>query len=307
VYAVDYARRTIRLFFTPRTGEIVTHARWWRDELQQDRAGIVISTDRSFHFLHADGKPAVTLPRVVEREKIGVIVVGPLDKRERYYALYLPWIPRNSFLEPEDLKRTPGYLLEYDATGREVARQTVPPPPFPTAPYAQALFGLVTPIPEAATLVGVSRWLRSEGRAHGCAQKPVLLTYLENIKYYIPGTAPDATTPGGLVPAYLALILISAAACAWVCFMLARQYAFSRARCLGWGIVGLFFGWVGLVLMLVLQDWPARVPCPKCGGLRVVTRDTCERCGALYASPAADGTEILESAATALPVLVSGE
>ena len=59
-------------------------------------------------------------------------------------------------------------------------------------------------------------------------------------------------------------------------------------------LLGLVFGWVGLVLMLVLQEWPARVSCPECRKLRVVTRVVCEHCGALHAPPAADGTEIFE-------------
>ena len=137
------------------------------------------------------------------------------------------------------------------------------------------------------------------------SQKSSLLDYLENIQYYIPGTSTLATVlspatqpPSGLIPGYIALILLSAAASALGCFQLARRYAFSRARRIGWALVGFFFGWVGLVLMLVLQEWPARIACPKCRKLRVVTRDTCEHCGAPHAAPALDGTEIFESAAT---------
>jgi ribosomal protein S27E len=48
--------------------------------------------------------------------------------------------------------------------------------------------------------------------------------------------------------------------------------------------------------MLVVHEWPARVPCPGCRKLRVVTRDRCEYCGAVHASPAFDGTEIIEPA-----------
>ena len=56
--------------------------------------------------------------------------------------------------------------------------------------------------------------------------------------------------------------------------------------------------------MLALLDWPAQVACPKCRKLRVVTRDTCEHCGAPHAAPAPDGTEIFESvAATSQPVI----
>jgi hypothetical protein len=91
------------------------------------------------------------------------------------------------------------------------------------------------------------------------------------------------------------LILLSAAVCALGCFLVPRRYAFSRARCIGWAVVGFFLGWAGLLLMLVLQEWPARIACANCHKLRVVTRDTCEQCGAPHAAP--DGTEIFESAA----------
>ena len=60
-----------------------------------------------------------------------------------------------------------------------------------------------------------------------------------------------------------------------------------------------------MVLMLVLQELPARVSCPECRKLRVVTREECEHCGALHAAPAADGTEIFEPmAATPVAALV---
>jgi hypothetical protein len=54
---------------------------------------------------------------------------------------------------------------------------------------------------------------------------------------------------------------------------------------------------VGLLLMLALQEWPARILCPKCRKPRVVTRDTCEHCGAAHAMPEPDGTEIFEQTA----------
>ncbi len=149
---------------------------------------------------------------------------------------------------------------------------------------------------EAAALVGASRYLRWEARRKGGTRKPVLLHYLENSRYYIPGTSVFEETPSGLVPGYLALIVLSAAASAMGCWLLARRYAFSRGRSIMWALVGFFFGWVGWLLMLVLQQWPARVSCPTCRQLRVVTRDRCEHCGGLHAPPASDGTEIFESA-----------
>src|SRR5437016_1003975 len=76
---------------------------------------------------------------------------------------------------------------------------TTPQLPYPAASYAKALFGLVTPMTEAATLVGASRYLRWEARLQGGVHQPVLLEYLDNIRYYIPGTSRFEETPGGLI------------------------------------------------------------------------------------------------------------
>jgi hypothetical protein len=122
------------------------------------------------------------------------------------------------------------------------------------------------------------------------------------MRYYIPGTSRFKETPRGSILVYVALMVLSAAASAFGCLLLAGSYAFSRVSSIAWTLVGLFFGWVGLVLMLAVQEWPARVSCPNCRRLRVVTRDTCEHCGALHALPEPDGAEILESAATVTQV-----
>ena len=297
VYDVNFTWRTIRTLFTPAAGETVTCARWWSDDLDRKRKRVVVSTDKSFHFLKGAGSPAVSLPRAYDFHKYRFVFLGLFEKPERYFVWYQSWIAWTSYLEPEEFRNLPGPLHEYDAAGRELASQIVPPPAYPEAPAAQALFGLVTPMTEAATLVGATRYLRSEARSNGCTHKPVLLGFLENSQYYIPGTAPDKSTPGGLVSGYLALILLSAAASALGCFLLASRYAFSNTRRLGWALVGFLFGWVGLVLMLVLQEWPARIACPKCGKLRVVTHDNCEHCGAAHAVPALDGTEIFDPGA----------
>jgi hypothetical protein len=296
VYTVDYARRTIRTLFTPAVGETVAFLSRWSDPLDRKRAGLVVSTDKSFHFLTGEGSLVVSVPRLYDPVKSIPVLAGPLEKPERYAVWYPSWFEWTTTLEPEEYRNLPCYLHEYDVGGREVAHQALPLLPYPAASYAQALFGLVTPMTEAAILVGASRQLRSEARLQGGTRKPVLLHDLDNIKYYIPGTAPNKATPGGLIPGYIAVMLLSAAASALGCLVLARRYAFAGARCIGWALVGFFFGWVGLVLMLALQEWPARVACPKCRNLRVVARDTCEHCGALHARPSADGTEILESA-----------
>ena len=81
-------------------------------------------------------------------------------------------IRRFHFVEPQESKTAPFDLHQYDAGGHELAHQHHPQLPYPAASYAKAFFGLVTPMTEAATLVGVSQYLRSEarGRQHAPAR-----------------------------------------------------------------------------------------------------------------------------------------
>jgi hypothetical protein len=305
VYAVDYARRTICRLFTPPAGETVTFGRACGDHLDQEWKRILVSTDKSLHFLKEDGVPVLSVPRVYDRQNYEYLVfLGKLENPERFFAWYRSMV-FGSLVEPKEFKATPFHLHEYDTAGREVAHRTDPQIPYPTASYAKAFFGLVTPMTEVTILYGASRYLRSEARSQGSTRQPVLLSYLDNAAYYIPGRSRFEETPNGLVPGYLALIVLAAAASALGGLVLARRYAFSRGKSIAWALVGFFFGWVGLILMLVLQEWAARVACPKCRRFRVVTRDSCEYCGALQAAPARDGTEVFESAAAALQLALT--
>jgi hypothetical protein len=305
VFSVDYARRTIRTLFAPAAGETVTFGRSCGDPLNREWRRILVSTDKSLHYLKADGTPVLSVPRVYDRRKYEYLVfLGKLENPERYFAWYRS-MPSGSLAEPEEFKATPFHLHEYDIAGREVAHRTNPQVPYPSASYAKALFGLITPMTEAAILYGASRYLRSEARSQGGTRQPVLLTYLDNIGYHIPGTSRFEETPGGLIPGYIALILLAAGASVLACLRLARRYAFSRRNCIAWALVGAFFGWVGLILMLALQEWPARIVCAKCRRLRLVTRETCEYCGALHAAPERDATEVFEPTAAARQVALA--
>lgn len=292
VYDVDFSRRTIRTLFTAAEGETVVDARRWRDR-REKRSLAVVSTDTSVHLLTEAGAPVLSVPRAYDREKYGLRSVGRLDDPERYVV----WHGPSQWLEPEETKTMSSYLLEYDAAGHEIARRTLPRrPPLVEPSPAQALFGVATPVTEVTTLVGTTRHLRSEARSTRGTEVWVLGDFLEMwIVHFIPAAVYSADTNSGLQFGFTALILLSAAVCALACLLLARRYAFSRARCLGWALSGFFFGWVGLLLMVALQEWPARVRCPSCGQPRRVDRERCEYCGAPHALPAPDGTEIFET------------
>jgi hypothetical protein len=301
VYDVDFARHTVQTLFAPAAGETVVEARRWKD-LKHKQELLFVCTDRSVHVLTATGAPVVSLPREYDLATYGV-AAGRLEDPERFFCWYRP----ARSLQPEDFRTRPGYLVEYDAAGRECGRRAVPPRPAGEPSPALALFGLGTPPAEVAALVGATRSLRSEARASNDQARWVLLELLEVwTPHFIPGVDCDTGTRPGLVAGFIALMLASAAACAVACFVLGRRATFGAARLAGWSLCGLAFGPVGLLLLLTLQALPARVRCPACGRPRVVDRDRCEHCGAAHARPAPDGTEIFETAATTAEAALAG-
>jgi hypothetical protein len=305
VYAVDFRARTLQTLFVPAAGETVLWASRWENE-NDKRSLAFVGTDRSVHALEESGSRVLSAPLAYDPQTYRIRNVGRLEDPPRYWVWYEPaW-----WLGLDTLETTPAWVVEYDSAGRELSpRRMVPPlpggareitPPMPPveASPAHAAFGLVASPAEAAVLVGTRRYLESEVRADDGTRMTILLQFLIGItQFFIPGVRWDPGAHTGLVWGFAALMLLSAAACALVCFLLARRYSFSRAGCLGWALCGLLFGLAGLLLMLALQEWPARIACPGCGRPRVVTRETCEHCGAPHAAPAADGTEIFEEVA----------
>jgi hypothetical protein len=254
------------------------------------------------------GSRLLAAPRAYEVAKYHITRLGRLENPPRYWIWYEPaW-----HLGLRTLRTMPAYVVVYDSAGHEILpRREVPQHPGdirnitprqtlfePTS--ALPWFGLVTAPAEAVGLVGAMDYLESKVRDNHGTQMPLLLRFLyAATQFFIPGNRWDTDAYASLVLAYASLMLLSAVACALACFLLTRRYAFSRIRRIGWTLCGFLLGAVGLLLMLALQDWPARIACQKCHKPRVVTREICEHCGALHAMPALDGTEIFEPIASA--------
>jgi len=81
------------------------------------------------------------------------------------------------------------------------------------------------------------------------------------------------------------------AASAWP---IARRRTITKQSAAAWPLFAFWFGIPAVVTMLALVPNPAQVACPGCGRRRVVTRETCEHCGAPFAGPTRDGTEIFD-------------
>ena len=302
VYTVDFRKRTLRTLFVPAAGETVFWASRWEDEKQKPSLAFVC-TDQSIHVVDEAGSWVLSVPLAFDRDSYRIQSVGRLENPRRYWVWYEPaW-----YLGLESLETMPAYVVEYDSAGREVSpRKTVPPrpggareitPPMPPVEPSSAhvWFGLVTAPAEAAILKGSMNALQSEVHESNGSEMALLLPFLFALtQFFLPGVRWLPGAHPGLVFGNATLMVLAAGVFAFVCLVLTRRHAFSHLRCFGWALCGLLWGPVGLLLLLALQEWPARVPCPKCGKPRVVTRDTCEHCGAAHAVPTPDGTEIFE-------------
>jgi hypothetical protein len=313
VYTVDFKQRTIQPLFTPAPGQTIVNAAARRDD-QKLPADLPLANGGSGGLSFVLTDDAV---RGVDRAGAPVFSV-PLAYDPKNYYLQTGWLENGRFFvwyhsvasweskpigvgkitilvlsnyafqyQPalwDQSEHRPSYLVEYDLGDKEikeVKRREVPPGPVAEPAQGQALYGLATP-PAGVVLYG------------GAYQ------------YYVaPEGGWTAVTEGGVTRVFVALMLLSAAVCALIGLLLARRYAFSRVRSIGWSLCGLLWGPIGLLLMLALQEWPARIVCPGCRKPRVVTRDTCEHCGAAHAAPEPDGTEIFEpTAATPCVALI---
>jgi hypothetical protein len=314
VYAVNFRVPTVHTLFIPAAGEKVLWASRWEDEKQR-LALVFIGTDQAIRVLDESGSPVVSTPGIPGLDNYCVTRVGRLNNPERYWVWYEPaW-----YLELETLETMPAFVAVFDSGGREVLpRQDVQPRPGGARPITPHLpivepssalvrFGPVTSPAEAACLLGSMRALEAGVRKSNGGETPLLLQFLYiGTQFFLPGVRWDLRARGGLVISYASLMMLSAALSGLVCYLLARRYAFPWTGRIGWALCGFFFGWIGLLLMLALQEWPARIVCPKCRKPRVVTRDTCEHCGAAHALSEPDGTEIFEpTAATPHAILAA--
>jgi hypothetical protein len=309
VYKVDFHSRTLQTLFIPAAEETVLWASRWDHEKERTTLAFV-GTDRSIHAVGERGAQVFSAPLAFDLRKYRIRSAGRLYKSQHYWV----WFEPQWFLAADTLQTMPACVVTYDATGHEVGRQSVPPQParppqfdwsdprfwFVEPTYTVALSGLATPPAELALLVAMKQYLLRQAQYNGGTEVSLLVPFLfSSIQFFLPNVASFPQAATGLVAGFAALMLLSAVACGLVCFLLPRHSAFSRARRMGWTLCGLAWGPTGLLLMLALVEWPARIACPKCRKPRVVTRDRCEHCGAPHALPAPDGTEIFEEIAAA--------
>ncbi len=195
------------------------------------------------------------------------------------YAIWLR--PSYSARSPS---KKPEHVIVLSETGAVLKRYDVPPTVWPSsAPtWTEATFwALITPIAGLLAFVLIGAMIGD----------PVVF----------PGMSDH---PG--VWAYAAFILIVGAVLwALLAFGITRRYLITRRQTWGWAVAGFVLGPVGVITLLILRDWPARVTCASCGRMRVVDQDRCGHCGAAFPPSAPTGRELFDghmSEATSVPM-----
>lgn len=302
VYTIDFRGRSVRAIYSPQPGETILWAVEWENR-NHSLSRAFVGSDQAIYAFDESGSRLFTAPLAYEAATYRIERVGWLEGVERFWVWYRP----HGYLPLETLEILPSYVVEYDRSGHEVIREPIAPrpggahPPDPGIDVAEpsrslAVFGLITPPAELAFLRGTTAFLRSDVQRGQGAERSLLLPVLEfTTQLFVPGVRWLPRTHPTIVLGYAGLMLVQGCGCSLACFWLARRRAASGRALIVWGLLGLTFGWAGLALMLACQDGPARIPCPRCRKMRIVTRDHCEHCGAAHAAPLADGTEVFES------------
>jgi hypothetical protein len=313
-YTVDFRKGVVQRVFAPPPGETVI----WASEREDERAGwshIFSGTEKKLYVFDGNGNPICSAPLPIDMKNYRLMAVGRLDNPRRFWIWYTPhWeLP---LAEQETLLEVQTVI--YDDAGREIPpRETVTPRPgvvrdFPAGQPAvgpnplHVLSGLASSPVEASVLIGTIAALKDEARRHDGLEVTMPLQFLGGAaQLFMPGITFYWRAHPALVFGFAGLMLLACVISGLACFMLPRRYALSLTRCFGWAVCGLSFGLTGLLLLLTLRQWPARIACPNCRKLRVVTREQCEHCGAAHALPEADGTEIFEENAPVPPPVLA--
>jgi hypothetical protein len=297
VYTVDFRTGKVQKLFSPPYGDKAV----WASEREDEREKwfhIFVGTEKTLHVFDQSGAQVFTALLPAGLKSYRQMLVGRFDNPRRYWLWHVAkWQIPVSIQDTMDEVQ----LVTYDHAGNEILpRKTVPPRPGavrdgvrPTAYHAFS--GLVTPPVELIGLVGAKAHLDSAAQAEDREEiSRSLQFFTDTTQLYIPGITWDLRARPGLGLSFAGLMLLASVCSCISCFVLIQRSAFSAAQRLEWAACGLLFGPYGLLLMVVLLDRPASVPCPSCRKSRVVTRERCEHCGAAHAVPRADGTEILE-------------
>jgi hypothetical protein len=255
VYWMELDRRRVRKLFTAPSDDPVISA----CELPpQSDPTVVILTRKKFHVLKSSGDVVFAVPFA-------------LDKSKYYFQFAV--LPSNHHLVlravplPKFANSNPQQLLEYASDGT-LARQ----------------------ISLAQTADEVSPRQLRRTVTMGAIWPPALfpLYAFWNLDWVFETDYRQCWSP------LLRSMLASSLICGAATLFLSRRLGFGIEKTAAWTIANMLLGPAGVVVILSLNDWPARETCTTCGRKRLIGRRKCSCCNAPLSPPSLDGREIFE-------------
>jgi hypothetical protein len=311
VYDLDFENRQVRAIFTPANGEYVIGARNWSDDPQSESLirdeksvrgvetyqrlhsekpnRVVVGTNQAIYVLNQDGHQECAIPVEYDSRQYMFSLLR-FDDPSRYAVMYRP----SYFLGLVARESMESHQIEYGADGHELSRTTLPALPFSKPLAHQPWFGTLTSPAEAVVLLTTSNSslfrTKSENQAIG---SKLQLSVLNEFYRILP--SPRDLAEGlnnSRVRLYAIGLALNGVLGAVGCMWISRRLALAGTQAACWLGFGLIFGVTGGVLMACVHEWPARVSCPKCRKLRLVSRIQCEHCGSAHPPSLPDGTEV---------------
>jgi hypothetical protein len=280
VYRVNSETRGADLVLKPPAGKSFIAAGFApsvRPPYGTDERQALAITGNSLYVSATHRRPAATLPLDAAGANYWTTLY---TNGKRYFLWY-----RNLAADGETSKIIPAALVTLDLRGRVLDRQEFSFPPESRSDTAPATIPLSTLTP--VWLLGGFGAFLMVGKVF---QLDTALQMLDEL----------AKGPVWLVP-FLVYTLLGAALSAVACWQIAARCELPRSGRLQWAIGGFLLGTFGVLMLLGLLEWPSREACAVCGKRRVVTRETCEHCGAEWPEPKPDGTEIFQEVSPVQP------
>jgi ABC-type transport system involved in multi-copper enzyme maturation permease subunit len=280
IYYIDIANTRIFPVYQTKPGETIKGACMIQNqgEIEGVRPTIAVAINDTIRFYSLRGALIFETPLELLGNETSRTSLSILSNGSRYFLYY------------EHYARSDGQRLfritELSPQGKMLARHELPPLPYSrpsTPPWQNGLPGLAIP----SSLLAAFLSCIYIGNARG-------------IPFAV--EAWDSFSEDSTMWFVCLYCLIVALASASVALLVARRCVMSKSETWKW-VLGVFaLGIPGLLAMLALREWPARITCPSCRKQRIVTHELCEHCGVALPETPLDGTEIFDSSPAEKPV-----
>jgi hypothetical protein len=277
VYHIDYDSRRLRLLLAATPDRPILGANDVRVAVN-GRPTVFYGTVTAarIHLFTTSLQPARSFPCHYPPTEYPRIYLAALPN-----GAYVVWyrLPLPQFATPTQ----PDHVVILSPDGVVLNRYDLPPIPRLSLEPAWEWAGLAWMIPAVGAMV-----CRAYVAAAPWLGDSIIAQEATGMLYRLSGNQPRFWVTAG------AILIVGAVLSAVVVFIIARRYTFSRRQTLGWALAGLVLGPAGILTLLALREWPARVVCPSCGRMRVVDREACWHCSATFPPPPSAATDIFD-------------